>query len=95
MKSLKKLQKKLLLKNYGFLATAFLKLVAPMGASTVTLETWHPFLIKIRDFSDLYLKLIIYFLILCGMSYAVITYLLTLISLDEILLVVSNLVRQS
>ena len=86
---------KLLLKNYGFLATAFLKLVAPMGPSTVTLETWHPFLIKIRDFSDLYLKLIIYFLILCGMSYAVITYLLTLISLDEILLVVSNLVRQN
>lgn len=85
MDSLRKLRRKLLQKNYGVLAVVFLKFVAPMGTSTETLKMWHPSLIKIKNFSDLYAKLLIYILLFCIVTYAAITYVLTHITLNEIL----------
>ena len=54
MRSLKTLQKKLLLKRYGYMAYGFLKLVAPFSVSVSDLERWHPTLKNIHQFIDLY-----------------------------------------
>ena len=87
MKSLRKLQRKLLLRKYGFLAHIFLRIVAPTGTNLGTLKKWHSSLIGIKEFSDLYAKTIIYFVVSFGVMYAVITYIFTLLSLEEMLLI--------
>ena len=87
MKSLIKLQRKLLRRKYGFLALIFLKVVAPNGTNLDALKKWHSSLIRIKTFSDLYAKTVIYFVVFSGVMYAVIRYIFTFFSLEEVLLI--------
>ena len=67
-----------------FLASFFLKIVAPMGADLDKLEKWHHSLMMIKNFSDLYAKALIYFLISICVIYLSILYVLTIVSFEEI-----------
>ena len=86
MKSLRKLQRKLLIKKYGFLAYIFLKIVAPTGTDLDTLKKWHPSLIRIKEFANLYAKTIIYTVIFLCVMYGSIKYIFSLPSLEGVLL---------
>lgn len=85
MKSLRKLQRTLLLKNYGFLGMLFLKVIDPTGPSIKTLGVWHPVLTKTKYFVDEYGRSIFYILLFLILFYSATVYILTLFTLDEIL----------
>ena len=94
MKSLRKLQRTLLLKNYGFLGMLFLKVIDPIGPSIKTLGMWHPVLIKTKYFTDEYARSILYILLFFTLFYSATVYILTLFTLDEILSRVSAWFQQ-
>lgn len=56
MKEIKKLQRKLLLKNYGILSFSILWTVSLAQITVNTLEKWHIILLNINEFSDKYNK---------------------------------------
>lgn len=64
MKEVKKLQRKLLLKNYGVLAFSILWIVSFTQITVSTLEKWHPILLNINKFADKYGRLILLILVL-------------------------------
>lgn len=90
MKSLRKLRRKLLFRNYGFLASSFLKIIAPLGADLDKLKKWHHSLMMIKNFSDLYLKSLIYLVILICILYSLTSYILSIISFEEIVIILSD-----
>lgn len=94
MKSLKKLQRKLLLRRYGLLANIFLKIVAPTETNLDTLKRWHPSLIGIKEFSDLYGKTLIYCFVFFGVMFAGMTYIFTHLSIEEMLPIAFDWVKK-
>lgn len=64
MKEIKKLQRKLLLRNYGILAFGFLWIVSLTQITINTLEKWHLILLNINQFSYRYGRSILLVLLL-------------------------------
>ena len=92
IKGLRQLQRKLLFKHYGLLAFCFLKIVSPANVPSDTLAFWHPQLMAIKRFSDMYGKLIIFTFLACTLIYSMVAYLLSIVSLDEMLKFCSEVV---
>lgn len=61
MREIKKLQRKILSKQYGVLGLGLLLIVSPKSVNGETIQKWHKTILTVKDLSDSYGKFVLIF----------------------------------